>query len=177
MRVAGPFGCRCQTIPPCSVSTSRSSNRTGGFPASGSPMGFARRHTKQHDAAPSPPSLDPSAGSESLVEVIDNMVTLLILPPLPDHSQSQAPSLHRRYPVSSVLRACPPPRAARPVPHGRPVEGHEPSPHGASRVACHLHLADMPSPLPRRDRVGGMSFNSTTTAAFPEIPPGRLPHY
>src|ERR1019366_9011296 len=27
MRVAGPFGCRCQTIPPCSVSTSRSSNR------------------------------------------------------------------------------------------------------------------------------------------------------
>ena len=36
MRVAGPFGCRCQTIPPCSVSTSRSSNRTGGFPASGS---------------------------------------------------------------------------------------------------------------------------------------------
>ena len=28
MRVAGPFGCRCQTIPPCSVSTSRSSNRT-----------------------------------------------------------------------------------------------------------------------------------------------------
>jgi len=48
---------------------------------------------------------------------------------------------------------------------------------GVSRVACHLHLADMPSPLPRRDRVGGMSFNSTTTAAFPEIMPGRLPHY
>jgi hypothetical protein len=48
---------------------------------------------------------------------------------------------------------------------------------GVSRVACHLHLADMPSPLPRWDRVGGMSFNSTTTAAFPELMPGRLPHY
>ena len=37
-------------------------------------------------------------------------------------------------------------------------------------------LADMPSPLPRRDRVEMMSFNSPTTAAFPEILPGRLPH-
>ena len=37
MRVAGPFGCQCQNIQPCSVSTSRSSNRTGGSPASGSP--------------------------------------------------------------------------------------------------------------------------------------------
>ena len=67
MRVAGPFGCRCQTIPPCSVSTSRSSNRTGGFPASGSPTGFAKQHTKWHDTAPSLLSLDPSARSESLV--------------------------------------------------------------------------------------------------------------
>jgi hypothetical protein len=60
-----PFG--AQNRMPCSVSTSRSSNRTGGFPASGSPTGFARRPTKRRDTAPSPPSLDPSAGSESLV--------------------------------------------------------------------------------------------------------------
>ncbi len=31
--------------PPCSVSTSRSSNRACGFPAHGSPTGFARQHT------------------------------------------------------------------------------------------------------------------------------------
>ena len=49
MRVAGSFDCRGQSIPPCSVSTSRSSNRTGGFPASGSPTGFARRPTEQCD--------------------------------------------------------------------------------------------------------------------------------
>ena len=32
MSVAGPFGCRCPSSRPCSVSTSRSSNRTCGFP-------------------------------------------------------------------------------------------------------------------------------------------------
>jgi len=37
--------------------------------------------------------------------------------------------------VSTVLRAYPPPRAARPIPHGRPVEGHAPSLLGVSRVA------------------------------------------
>ena len=42
LRVAGPFGCRCPSIPPCSVSTPRSSNRTCGFAASGSPTGFAK---------------------------------------------------------------------------------------------------------------------------------------
>jgi hypothetical protein len=39
LRVAGPFGCRCPSSPPCSVSTPRSSNRPGGFPAAGSPTG------------------------------------------------------------------------------------------------------------------------------------------
>ena len=34
--VAGPFGCRCPSSSPCSVSTPRSSNRTCRFAASGS---------------------------------------------------------------------------------------------------------------------------------------------
>src|ERR1019366_2567367 len=91
------------------VSTSRSSNRTGGFPASGSPTGFAKQHTKWHDTAPSLPSLDPSAGSESLVGGYRQHGHSPDSPPLPDHSRSQAPSLHRHYPVSTVLRACPSP--------------------------------------------------------------------
>src|SRR5215471_8758033 len=36
LSVAGPFVCRCLTSPSCSVSTPRSSNRTGTFRASGS---------------------------------------------------------------------------------------------------------------------------------------------
>lgn len=43
--------------------------------------------------------------------------------------RSQAPFLRRRYPASLVLRACPPPHTARPVPHGRPV-GASPPPLG-----------------------------------------------
>src|SRR6185437_16630244 len=33
-------------------------------------------------------------------------------------SRTEAPSLPRHYPASSVLRASPPPQCARPVPHG-----------------------------------------------------------
>ena len=36
-------------------------------------------------------------------------------------SSPDAPSLRRHYPASSVLRASPPPRPARPVPYGIPV--------------------------------------------------------
>ena len=57
------------------------------------------------------------------------------------------PPLHRHYPVSSVLRASPPPQRARPVPHGRPVD-HPCSRIGASRVAC-AFLVYMLPPLPR----------------------------
>ena len=42
--------------------------------------------------------------------------------PLHKHIRSQAPSLRRRYPASSVLRACPPPHPARTDPHGFPVD-------------------------------------------------------
>ena len=40
---------------------------------------------------------------------------------LPKRVRSQAPFLRRHYPASQVLRACPPPHTARPVPHGLPV--------------------------------------------------------
>ena len=43
---------------------------------------------------------------------------------------TQAPFLHRHYPVSSVLRACPPPNVAEPVPRGSLVDGHTPPPQG-----------------------------------------------
>src|SRR6202043_3067039 len=38
------------------------------------------------------------------------------------HALAKAPSLHRHYPASAVLRPSPPPQRARPVPRGRPVD-------------------------------------------------------
>ena len=52
--------------------------------------------------------------------------------------------------MSTVLRASPPPQAARPIPRGRPVEGHAPSPLGVSRVALDLRV-----PTCRRHYPGG----------------------
>ncbi len=108
--------------PPCPVSTSRSSNRTCGFPASGSPTDVAFRHTLT--ALPGQLHLKPKLVLESPRLLLEEVIGLRHSPdrcPLHKHIRSQAPSLHRRYPASRVLRACPPPHAARPVPHGRPV--------------------------------------------------------
>ena len=52
--------------------------------------------------------------------------------------------------MSTVLRASPPPQAARPIPRGHPVEGHAPSPLGVSRVALDLRV-----PTCRRHYPGG----------------------
>jgi len=48
---------------------------------------------------------------------------------------TKAPSLHRHYPASTVPWAYPTSHTARPGPHGLPVRGHTPRPHGISRVA------------------------------------------
>jgi len=96
--------------------------------------------------------------------------------PFGRRSGTQAPSLHRRSPASSVLRACPPPRPARPVPRGRPVGGHAPPLRGASRVAgvsrvstCRCHY---PGGIVGSDRSWDGLFHpfrfSPATAAFPE---------
>jgi hypothetical protein len=47
-----------------------------------------------------------------------------------ERARSQAPSLRRHYPASSVLRACPPPHTAEPAPHGVLVESRDLSPLG-----------------------------------------------
>ncbi len=62
-------------------------------------------------------------------------------------SRTEAPSLHRHYPASAVLRASPPPQGARPVRHRSPVGRPRPR-QGASRVAC-AFLVYVLSPLPR----------------------------
>src|SRR5665213_1215812 len=92
-------------------------------------------------------------------------------------SRTEVPSLHRRYPTSAVLRTSPPPRHARPVPRGRPVDRRVRSRDGVSRVAPVFLLHTC-----RRQYPGGIvrvrpSLASPTMTAFPEIRAGRLPHH
>src|SRR5258708_786003 len=62
----------------------------------------------------------PSAGPEPFLEFIGRPISQVL-----HHafrlSLADAPSLHRHYRVSAVLRTSPPPQSARPVPRGFPV--------------------------------------------------------
>jgi len=88
---------------------------------------------------------------------------------------TEAPSLHRNYPASSVLRASPPSQTARPVSHELPVDPHRD--HRCDFPCCAWSpFACMPSPIPRQ--VGWNLFARTIppTSAFPETGAGRLLH-
>ena len=115
-----PIGCRPfrlsvpHKLRPASVSTPRSSNRTCGFAASGS-----RRRLTQ---SPRPLHVTLSATSENNLGVIRRIANLpfrrrFLRPP-----STEAPSLHRSYPASSVLRASPPSQSARPFSRELPVD-------------------------------------------------------
>jgi hypothetical protein len=83
--------------------------------------------------------------------------------------------LHRRYPVSTLLRASPSPCTARPIPHGLPVEGHTPSPPRLPLLrlmsfdACRRYYPGGTAECVRRS-------SSSAAAAFPKFEVGRLPH-
>jgi hypothetical protein len=93
-----------------SVSCSRSSNRTGRFPASGS----RKRHTIVR--------VTPSATSEHNPGVARLIVNPHVLRCFLRPSLTEAPSLRRSYPASSVLRTSPPPHTARPGSRELPVD-------------------------------------------------------
>src|SRR5882762_4228347 len=144
-----------------------SHNRTCGFAASGS-----RRRLTQ---LPRPLHVTPSATSENnwgVVRLIANLpfCRRFLRPP-----STEAPSLHRSYPTSSVLRASPPSKSARPFSHELPVDPYRD------------HCWDFPccvwSPLPacRRQYPGrsdGNMFARTfpSSSAFPVRQVGRLLH-
>ena len=168
-----PIGCRLFRLPVphyshhASVSTPRSSNRTCGFAASGS-----RRRLTQ---SPRPLPVTLSATSENKSGVTRLIAILpfrrrFLRPP-----STEAPSLYRNYPASSVLRASPPSQTARPFSHELPVDPYR------------NHRWDFPccvwSPLPacRRQYPGrsdGDLFARTipSASAFPETGAGRLLH-
>ncbi len=97
---------------------------------------------------------------------------------LPPHARSQAPSLPRRYPASTVLRACPPPLGGPACPSRASGLGEVPAHRWGFPCCVRSPCADMPSPLPRWDRSWDrFAPLKATTTAFPESLPGRLPHW
>src|SRR5712691_5675617 len=103
-----------------SVSHPRSSNRTCGFPASGSPTGFTVKHTNK--------SLTASVIAQREF-VLRLTIQLSLKDPddsrclqahrqspsprlLQKHTRSQGPSLCRHYPASTVILPCPTPADA-----------------------------------------------------------------
>ena len=152
---------------PCSVSTSRSSNRTCLSQASGS----RRRLTQLPKAIACDAVCDSRKQLGSLQAHRQSPFLRRFLRP----PSTRAPSLHRRYPASSVLRAPPPSQSARPFSRELPVDPY-----------CD-HCWDFPccvwSPVSacRRHypgRTDGILFARIlpSTSAFPEIGAGRLLH-
>jgi len=162
--------------PPCSVSTSRSSNRTCGVTASGSPTDVAIRHTLPALLGQLHLKPKPVPGSPHLL--LEEVIGLRHSPdrcPHRKHIRSQAPFLRRRYPASQVLRACPPPHSPPDAP-SRVSGWWLSTTAGASRVAQGLLVYTC-----RRQYPGGTvgctrCWLFPTTAAFPGYKAGRLPH-
>jgi hypothetical protein len=117
--------------------------------------------TRNWPRSPGPP---PQLGSSPIPQ---SLVFLRLL-------STKAPSLPRRYPASSVLRASPPPQTARPDSHELPVD-RIPITAGASRVTsgplCLHAVATTPA--------GPMDLSARlfpSTSAFPRFRAGRLLH-
>ena len=94
---------------------------------------------------------------------------------LPKRVRSQAPFLRRRYPASPVLRACPPPHSARPVPRGFPV-GVSPPPLGLPvlrRTSLYIHAVASTPAGPLGARVAVFFFSNG--GGLPRLTIGSAP--
>ncbi len=105
-----------------------------------------------------------------VARLIVNRLDPVLLRP---HPGTRAPSLHRHYPASAVLRAPPPPAPARRLVRllARPTW----PPRRASRVARYSLLTCC-HPPPRRSGPGSSSSASRSMAAFPQSRQGRPSH-
>ncbi len=68
--------------------------------------------------------MTPSATSENNLGVVRLIANLPFCRRFLRPPSTEAPSLHRSYPASSVLRASPPSQSAQPVSHELPVDPH-----------------------------------------------------
>ncbi len=142
---------------PCPVSTSRSSNRTGGFPASGS----RRRH---HGFWPCSAvcSFWTLAGVARLIANLPSLATCCA-------AFNQGPFPPPALPgfVGTTDPSATPPGPACPSRASGWSSVRPPS--GVSRVASEI-CPDMPSPLPRRDREGHGRSNPSRCQPLPYEP-------
>ena len=124
--------------PPCSVSTSRSSNRACGFPAHGSPTGFARQHTMARSSFGRDPNdstifadKQSSFRDRSALNGVDRQSQspgCWSLPETRQKSGSFPPPALPGFISTTNLSATP--KAAQSAPHGVLVESHNLSPLG-----------------------------------------------
>ena len=119
---------------PCSVSTSRSSNRTGRFPASGSPTGFTVKHTITPCGATFAWWYSRFWDARVLFVLLGRSQSQSLCP-FHQRARSEAPLLHRHYPVSTLLRASPPPTRPGLALAGCPLRLPPLSP-SVSRASC-----------------------------------------
>ena len=87
---------------------------------------------------------------------------------------TEAPSLPRNYPASSVLPAAPPSQSARPVSHELPVDPKPQSPLGLP-VLRMVHCACMPSPIPRQVGWNFVRSYDSTNFGLPSNRDGSAP--
>src|ERR1019366_5889286 len=87
---------------------------------------------------------------------------------------TEAPSLHRHYPVSTVLRASPSPHTARPGSRELPVDPNLPSPLGLPVLRL-VPCVCMPSPLPRQVRWNRFAHHCSIDVGLPQITVGSAP--
>jgi hypothetical protein len=118
----------------------------------------------------------PSATSENNWGVIRLIANLPFCRRFLRPPSTEAPSLHRSYPASSVLRASPPSQSARPFSHELPVDPYRD--HRWDFPCCNWS----PMPTCRRQYPGrsdGSLFARTipSSSAFPESEAGRPLHY
>ncbi len=179
-----------------SVSPPRSSNRTCGFPASGSPTGFTSRSTvdgqcrlvyRDDTVARDQPSPCGRAPSEAfrfrLVFIGRSPITDPRL--LRKRARSQGPFLRRHYPASTVLWPCPTP--ARPAVLTTALEVRPPTGTGLPRLpgppfqravpitpvdrnGCICRLLPHPTrPSPTDRRVGIHDFTFEACSGFTRV--------
>jgi hypothetical protein len=169
LSVADPFVCRCLTSSTM-LPFPHPAHRTGRADLPHPALGEDSRNRQ------GPLHVTPSATSENNLGVIRLIANLPFYRRFLRPPSTEAPSLPRNYPASSVLRASPPSQSAQPVSHELPVDPH-----------CD-HRWDFPccvwSTLPacRRQYPGrsdGNLFARTIppTSAFPRTGTGRLLHY
>jgi hypothetical protein len=118
----------------------------------------------------------PSATSENNWGVIGFIANLPFLRRFLRPPSTEAPSLYRSYPASSVLRASRPSQSARPFSHELPVDPKPRSPLGLP-VLRMVHFAYMPSLIPRQVEWNLFAHTIPSTSAFPETGAGRHLHH